>query len=89
MEFDTLKLALKEVLAEERQAFWIDPEQHYQDHQQLKQCREAMTEMQKNHAFTSNIRTNTDLAKKAGIGVIISSVILFILGAVCFKVGGG
>ena len=81
-EFKTIiKDVLKEVLDEERKSYWVDPEQHYRDHQQLQTCNTCMPEIRKNHAFVSAIRSSADVAEKVSVRIIVSSIVIFIIGA--------
>lgn len=89
MEPDEFKMILKEVMEEERKSFWIEPERHYQDHQQVMACHKNMEEIRKNHDFISSVRSGAKIAQKAGITVAITSFIVFVVGAVYVQIKGG
>jgi len=82
MEPAEFKAIIKEVLDEERKSYWVEPEQHYRDHQQIQFCKEGMPEIQKNHAFVSAVRAKTKVAETVSVRIIVSSIVVFIIGAI-------
>ena len=81
MEPAEFKAIIKEVLDEERKSYWVEPEQHYRDHQQIQSCKECMPEIRKNHTFVSAVRSSANVAEKVSVRIIVSSIVIFIIGA--------
>ena len=44
-----------------KQEYFVEPEGHYQDHLQMKQCRENKKEWKDNHRIISELKKNDDL----------------------------
>jgi len=72
-----IKAIFKEVVAEERNEFWIPQPEHYLDHVFLKNCRDGSETYRKNHEFISAIRSGKSWGEKIGVGVIVSSTLTF------------
>ncbi|MCK5602635.1 hypothetical protein KAR91_12215 [Candidatus Pacearchaeota archaeon] len=61
---DVVAGAVKSAIKEERASFWVEPEQHYQDHLLLKNCAVHQDEMRANHDFVSGVRKTTGRVTK-------------------------
>ena len=79
---EEIKAAIKEALQEERDEFWGPQPQHYMDHQMLANCRPGQDEWRKNHELVSAVRTGMSWGKKATIGTIAVSTLIFVAGAI-------
>ena len=73
MELTEAKLlaVVKQAIEEKHTEFWVDAEQHYLDHSQLKVCREQKEEWMANHEFMSEIRGSTATIKKISLRTAI------------------
>jgi len=69
-----IKELMHEVMEEQRRNFWVEPEQHFLDHDMLKSCRQDRETWRKNHDFITGVREASGTAKKAGIGFIITAI---------------
>jgi len=78
--------AVRAAIAEDRKEFWVPGEQHYLDHEMLKSCREAKSEWIENHRFISNVRHGISIGEKAGITVIVVSLLSFVGGAIWLSI---
>lgn len=61
---EAIKAAVVAALTEHKEAFWVEAEQHYQDHQAILKCRSQ--ENLKDHEFIRGIREQKDVAYKIG-----------------------
>ena len=64
MDEEQIKEAFRTILKEERANFWVDPEQHYNDHKLVQQCAANQKEILKNNEFVSGVRKATDQTVK-------------------------
>ena len=77
-----IKEAVLDAIKSERKTLWIDPEQHFLDHEMLRHCRLTSEESRKNHEFISSARAGVEIMKKtsvrvgtmAALGVIITAL---------------
>ncbi len=72
MEKEQLKAALKEALQEEVKSFYIEREQHYQDHLFIKELRELFTSIK-----STTSRTIVGIVITALIGLIVLGFIFW------------
>lgn len=70
-----IKDAVRDVIKEERKSFWVEPEQHYLDHELLKSCRVSAEDRRNNHEFVARVRRNLEDTR----GVVLKSIIGFIV----------
>ncbi len=75
---EIIKDAVLEAVAEERKAMWIDPEQHFLDHEMLRQCRERSNEWRLNHEFVSTMRAGADVARKTTWRIVTTGILTFL-----------
>lgn len=69
-----IKSLMHEVLEEQRKNFWVEPEQHFLDHDMLKTCRADRDRWRRNHEFIEGMVEATGTAKKIGIGGMLAAV---------------
>lgn len=77
---EDIKEALHEVLEEHREKYWVDPQQHFLDHEQMKQCRGSRDRWLRNHGFIEGIIENIGTVKKTGIIASVGTVVSALLG---------
>lgn len=81
--------ALRAAFEAERKSFWVHPEQHYQDHEFLNNCRVHSEDMRKDHEFVKEIRESAALVRqtawKTTIGIIVTAAIAFFVWALKIK----
>jgi len=70
--------AVREAVAEERKALWVEPEQHFLDHEMLRHCRENSDEWRRNHEFVASLRQGADVMKRTGWRMAATSAITFL-----------
>lgn len=78
---ELVKKAVREVLQEERDEFWIPQPQHYLDHQFMANCQKQREEWIKNHEFVSGVRSGAEWGRKIGITVGVTAFLTFMGGA--------
>lgn len=85
---DMIVACMREAIEKERREFWLDPEKHYKDHLTWSECMtpELIAEREANRAFVTDVRKGNEIAKKAGIVVIIGSMVAFVFGAVWYYI---
>ena len=69
-----IKAAVHEVLEEQRRNFWVEPEQHFLDHDMLKVCRLDRDIWRENHRFITDIREGVGTAKKVGVVALVTAL---------------
>jgi hypothetical protein len=69
-----IKALLHEVLEEQRKNFWVEPEQHFLDHDMLKVCRGDRERWRRNHEFVEGVIDSASTAKKIGIGGLLAAI---------------
>jgi hypothetical protein len=74
-----IKAAVHEELDEQRQNFWVEPEEHWRHHEQLRECMTGKPEWSKNHEFISDIRRGAWQIKKTSLGVIVAALMAILL----------
>ena len=74
-----VKAALHEVLDEQRKNFWVEPEEHWRHHEQLRMCISGREEWQDNHKWVSSVRRMEKHVSKVGIGAFVLAIIGYIL----------
>ena len=79
---ELIKKAVRDVIREERDEFWISQPQHYMDHQFMATCQKQKEEWVKNHEFVSGVRSGAEWGKKIGITVGVTAFLTFLAGAV-------
>lgn len=78
---ELIKKAVRDVIREERDEFWIPQPQHYMDHQFMSICQKQREEWVKNHEFISSVRSGAEWGKKIGITVGVTTFLTFMVGA--------
>ena len=80
---DMIVSCMREAIEKERKELWIDPEKHFTDHLALEKYMtpELVAEREENRAFVTGARKRNEIAKKAGVVVIVGSTIGFTLKA--------
>ncbi len=82
MTRDEIKAVVREAVAEavqaERQQLWVDPEQHFLDHEMLRRCRENSEEWRRNHEFVAGLREGAEIMRKTGWRVAATSALTFL-----------
>ncbi len=81
---DDIKKVMNDVLDQRHDDLHVKAEKHYQDHQQLDQCRESKEEWQANHRFISDIRKNGDMIKGVIWTTFTRSTVVAILGLAAY-----
>lgn len=79
-----IKEALKEALEEHHTDFYVEAEKHYQDHQQLDQCRESKEEWQANHKLISDIRKSGEQVRGVIWTTLTRSLVVALLGLLVY-----
>ena len=72
---EEIKQALHEVLEEHREKYWVDPQQHFLDHEQMKQCRSNRDKWFRNHQFVEGVISAIATGRKAGILTSVSIIV--------------
>ncbi len=72
---EEIKAAVHAALTEHKEAFWIEAEQHYEDHKAILRCRSQ--ENEKDHEFVRGVREKKETAIKIGWGMIVVSGVGF------------
>ena len=70
-----IQTVVSEVYKQHKETFWVDPEQHFLDHQLIRGCAMHQDEMKKNHDFVSDLRRGTGLVRKVTIMTAIGTAI--------------
>ena len=70
-----IKECIDEVWTKHKEEFWVDPEQHYLDHQLLRGCAANQQEMKANHEFVTELRRGTGLVKKLTLVTSVTTAI--------------
>lgn len=78
---EQVEAAVHRALEEQRKHFWVEPEQHFLDHDMLKTCRADRDRWRRNHEFIEGMVEATGTAKKLGIGGMLAA-----LGGLCLWV---
>jgi len=73
-----IKEAVRDAIAEERRNLWVEPEQHFLDHDMLRQCRENSDEWRRNHEFIASMREGASIMKKTSWRLAGGAVITFL-----------
>lgn len=71
---ERFKALMHEALEEQRRTFWVEPEQHFLDHDMLKTCRADRERWRRNHEFVEGMIDSTATAKKIGIGGMLAAL---------------
>jgi len=75
-----------EVFEKHKKEAWVDPQQHYLDHQMLRICSANQEEMRKNHDFVTGMREGTDLVRKYSIITMVGMVVTAICAWVYYHI---
>jgi len=75
---ELIREAVRDAVVEERKALWVEPEQHFLDHEMLRQCRENSDEWRRNHEFVASLRQGADVMKRTGWRMAATSVVTFL-----------
>ena len=79
-DLEQISKVVNDAIDSKQAEFWVGAEQHYQDHQQLAECRSMKTEWLENHRFTSELREGTALVKKVTLRTAIVAIVTFAIG---------
>ena len=71
---DQVEAAVHRALERQREARRVEPEQHFLDHDMLKTCRADRDRWRRNHEFIEGMIDSTVMAKKIGIGGMLTAV---------------
>ena len=75
-----LKEIVRDAIDEKHTEFWVDAEQHYLDHNQIKMCREHKEEWVENHRVMTEIRGSAETVKKISVRTAVVVITTAALG---------
>jgi len=74
-----IKAAVHEVIEEQRQNFWVEPEEHWRHHEQLRMCVISKPEWEENHRYVSDLRRMGGHVKRVGLGASVVAAVAWML----------
>lgn len=70
-----LKDCIEEVWNAHSKEWFIEPKEHFLQHQFLLNCSKESEEMKKNHEFVTELRKGTSLIKKVGVTAAVTTAV--------------
>jgi len=90
MNKEDMEEMLKSVMRSELGDLYVDRQEHFLDHQQLRKCRDPkeVLRRQKNHDFVSAVRQGSEIAKTATVRTCVTAFIGFVGYAAWYYIKG-